>query len=216
MDVLCLAVIVLFSLDLVLTWEQYAECREPVQVWVLMSLPSVVVLRGVQLVAYEQSEDGLPWIWRYMVVFLPYHWLAFYAVQMVFLVYWAIQGTLWYVELVTVPTPCTDLLLIMVWLFLLYSAVIFYLTLELIGFITLCTSWSIIEDTDSDRLLDHYDIPSSPLHSLDSTDCSICLHTLQSTQPLSQLPCGHQYHTSCIDPWISRNAVCPTCQQEIS
>jgi len=44
------------------------------------------------------------------------------------------------------------------------------------------------------------------------TECPICLETGTS---LSSLPCGHQFHDTCIDLWKQRGKyTCPTCRFE--
>ena len=41
-------------------------------------------------------------------------------------------------------------------------------------------------------------------------ECSICTEKYHRTSELRQLPCGHEFHTSCIDPWLlKRAATCP-------
>merc|ERR1712224_840989 len=57
------------------------------------------------------------------------------------------------------------------------------------------------------------------------TDCSICLESL-SVRPdgtsvdraaradsIGMLPCGHAFHTECINEWLQHEARCPLCRQ---
>ena len=51
------------------------------------------------------------------------------------------------------------------------------------------------------------------------TICSICMETgLEGNDNFVKLPCGHTFHTICIDSWIvkSKNKQCPSCNQEIN
>lgn len=44
----------------------------------------------------------------------------------------------------------------------------------------------------------------------DLQDCSICAEPYLEGETLRQLPCGHNFHQSCIDPWlIKRSGTCP-------
>ena len=51
---------------------------------------------------------------------------------------------------------------------------------------------------------------------LESIFCAIC------TEPVGKdelvrilLICGHQFHKRCIDPWLERNHLCPTCKRSV-
>ena len=44
--------------------------------------------------------------------------------------------------------------------------------------------------------------------------CGICLSEMQG-QKVRKLPCGHQYHSDCVDPWFVqyKKYTCPTCRE---
>lgn len=41
--------------------------------------------------------------------------------------------------------------------------------------------------------------------------CSVCLDDMQASFNCRMLPCGHIFHTECIDPWLLRHQTCPLC-----
>ncbi|KAK3085018.1 hypothetical protein FSP39_022932 [Pinctada imbricata] len=45
--------------------------------------------------------------------------------------------------------------------------------------------------------------------------CAICLEEYQESQILRVLPCGHEFHRSCVDPWLVQSATCPLCMHNI-
>ncbi|KXS15822.1 hypothetical protein M427DRAFT_309417 [Gonapodya prolifera JEL478] len=48
---------------------------------------------------------------------------------------------------------------------------------------------------------------------LDPILCAICLDTYEEGCVVRDLPCGHTYHGSCVDPWlVSQSCGCPTCR----
>jgi len=50
----------------------------------------------------------------------------------------------------------------------------------------------------------------------DSSDCcSICLGEFVKGEMCKTLPCAHQYHSGCIDQWLSNVAQCPMCKTDI-
>ena len=45
--------------------------------------------------------------------------------------------------------------------------------------------------------------------------CAICLDTLENDDDIRGLTCGHAFHASCLDPWLtSRRACCPLCKAD--
>jgi hypothetical protein len=45
--------------------------------------------------------------------------------------------------------------------------------------------------------------------------CGICLSEYEIGESVRRLPCQHQYHTKCIDSWLSRKSRCPFCNQAL-
>lgn len=54
-------------------------------------------------------------------------------------------------------------------------------------------------------------------------ECAICCEPITSPRPgvdhqqhtVSELFCGHVFHSTCIDPWLERNSVCPLCRGDV-
>ncbi|KAK8741348.1 hypothetical protein OTU49_002623 [Cherax quadricarinatus] len=54
---------------------------------------------------------------------------------------------------------------------------------------------------------------TAPSHSIESRICAICLGRYRWSAVLCGLPCGHNYHHSCITEWLLKdNHHCPTCR----
>jgi len=67
------------------------------------------------------------------------------------------------------------------------------------------------------ELIDTMEITSySPdLFDGQETSCAVCLSEFEWDDILRRLPCGHNFHRTCIDKWLKRNKVCPLCLQDI-
>ncbi|XP_055017388.1 RING finger protein 215 isoform X2 [Boleophthalmus pectinirostris] len=48
---------------------------------------------------------------------------------------------------------------------------------------------------------------------VESGPCAVCLEPFYSSQCLRVLPCGHEYHQDCVDPWLLLRHTCPLCKR---
>ena len=46
-------------------------------------------------------------------------------------------------------------------------------------------------------------------------DCGICLENFLDGDKLIRLPCGHRFHSACLDPWVRKCGDCPFCRSGI-
>nr|XP_028565355.1 RING finger protein 215 isoform X2 [Podarcis muralis] len=56
-------------------------------------------------------------------------------------------------------------------------------------------------------------LPRSWAHEIDS--CAICLDRFHKNQCLRVLPCLHEFHRDCVDPWLLLQQTCPLCKHNI-
>ncbi|XP_057522424.1 E3 ubiquitin-protein ligase SDIR1 [Amaranthus tricolor] len=45
--------------------------------------------------------------------------------------------------------------------------------------------------------------------------CSVCLEQVNIGELIRSLPCLHQYHANCIDPWLRQQGTCPVCKFKV-
>ncbi|KAG6670127.1 hypothetical protein I3843_01G280900 [Carya illinoinensis] len=46
----------------------------------------------------------------------------------------------------------------------------------------------------------------------DELTCSVCLEQVNVGELIRSLPCLHQFHANCIDPWLGQQGTCPVCK----
>ncbi|CAN0837516.1 E3 ubiquitin-protein ligase SDIR1 [Linum grandiflorum] len=46
----------------------------------------------------------------------------------------------------------------------------------------------------------------------DELTCSVCLEQVDIGEVIRTLPCLHQFHVICIDPWLRQQGTCPVCK----
>ena len=57
-------------------------------------------------------------------------------------------------------------------------------------------------------------VPTEQLPEAGDT-CAICIDTIEDDDDIRGLHCGHAFHASCVDPWLtSRRACCPLCKAD--
>lgn len=75
--------------------------------------------------------------------------------------------------------------------------------------------------TDDENLIQvNQDTNGNILHNLSNelanTICPICTESFTKAQDLRQLPCGHQFHPDCVNPWLlNRSSTCPMCRSDL-
>ena len=47
-------------------------------------------------------------------------------------------------------------------------------------------------------------------------ECCICIENMKEGQLQSKLPCGHEFHSICINAWLVRSKVCPLCKDVLT
>uniref|UniRef100_A0A8C3FKA8 RING finger protein 215 n=1 Tax=Chrysemys picta bellii TaxID=8478 RepID=A0A8C3FKA8_CHRPI len=55
--------------------------------------------------------------------------------------------------------------------------------------------------------------PWSQARDIDS--CAVCLDQFHKNQCLRVLPCSHEFHRDCVDPWLLLQQTCPLCKHNI-
>ena len=58
-------------------------------------------------------------------------------------------------------------------------------------------------------------LPTGTYDDKKNTECVICMVEFVFGDRVRYLPCLHTYHTKCIDDWLMRNFICPSCMEPV-
>eukprot|EP00493_Phyllostaurus_siculus_P022305 UN22637 len=72
---------------------------------------------------------------------------------------------------------------------------------------------SIIEVHSESQSILELEFEGSESFGLES--CAICLEEYESNHEVRRLPCGHVFHTECVDIWFDSSINCPLCKTSI-
>jgi hypothetical protein len=53
------------------------------------------------------------------------------------------------------------------------------------------------------------------LRATSNVDCAVCQEHFQDGDTVRRLPCNHQFHSACVDPWLRIHARCPLCNSQM-
>lgn len=47
-------------------------------------------------------------------------------------------------------------------------------------------------------------------------NCAVCLELFSNNDAIRILPCSHEFHKNCVDPWLKLKQTCPLCKKNIT
>uniref|UniRef100_A0A4W4F4I7 RING-type domain-containing protein n=1 Tax=Electrophorus electricus TaxID=8005 RepID=A0A4W4F4I7_ELEEL len=50
---------------------------------------------------------------------------------------------------------------------------------------------------------------------VEGNSCAVCLEQYSNNQCLRVLPCLHEFHRDCVDPWLLLQQTCPLCKRSV-
>jgi len=50
---------------------------------------------------------------------------------------------------------------------------------------------------------------------LEETSCCVCMCDYEESDMLKKLPCGHYFHSDCIEKWLKGHTACPVCKVDV-
>ncbi|CAO3573207.1 unnamed protein product [Mortierella alpina] len=57
--------------------------------------------------------------------------------------------------------------------------------------------------------------PAAHLDEVTADTCAVCLDEFEAGEEIRTLPCHHEFHCECIDPWLTRkSSTCPLCKYD--
>ena len=68
--------------------------------------------------------------------------------------------------------------------------------------------------SDAEAIVEELSTPFAE-RTTSNIDCAVCQEQFQDGENVRRLPCNHQFHTACVDPWLHMHARCPLCNSQM-
>eukprot|EP01083_Nonionella_stella_P054006 142688_1 len=218
-------------------WDGYSECRDPLNVWLVVDFLSFVLFRVIQFL-FQWSVGGNFNTHRYVPTIL-----AFFNLYFVYPFLWAWTGigSFWYARS-SQSESCLPENRNNFW----FITWIAYSFLYLFAFGGLIISTYRRRDRENTNVfeailanfyrspfdgilavasngLSRAEINAIPTRKLNRREaatlkenCSICLNPITGGQTVRQLICLHLFHKRCLDRWLAIKNTCPNCVQRVN
>mmetsp|Transcript_56540 Transcript_56540/g.64565 ORF Transcript_56540/g.64565 Transcript_56540/m.64565 type:complete len:266 (+) Transcript_56540:241-1038(+) len=221
-------------------WHDYSKCSKPLNVWLLVTLVSVALVKIVATIL--EKVAGRPKIELALGCTLI-------CLLFPFITAWAVVGTIWYALVTGEDQHCLEggtaiSYMIIAWLLVSYLMMILYFFVlvaifaqyrravrnENATFEALLSSENGLLDfthaigEPQNRGLEAEDIERIPILNMSQEtlaknqdrECSICLAGFQLNSQYREIPgCQHLFHSDCIEDWLNIRSVCPNCKADV-
>ena len=61
----------------------------------------------------------------------------------------------------------------------------------------------------------YFPAPASMCASDSVVTCSVCISEYVVEEQVAKLPCGHEFHSKCLGPWLESQDTCPVCRAKL-
>jgi len=218
-------------------WHAYDSCQDPLNVWLVVDLLSIVAFRMVHF-AFQYSRTVrfaccgrcLPKLLAILSLWIMYP----------FLWAWLALGVTWYIRSHHCIPPETGEWGYAAWmmftcLYLLFFASLIYFSVRtrpalvlsaaeiqaILQYYQRTAAFALVPGAARSGLMQE-EIDAMRRRPLTASDlieektCSICLTVLRVDDVVRNVSCSHLFHADCLDQWLVHNDTCPLCRRPVN
>jgi hypothetical protein len=60
-----------------------------------------------------------------------------------------------------------------------------------------------------------FSAPDARSLNAETPTCAVCMCDAEAGDTLRRLPCGHEFHKTCVDRWLAGHRTCPMCKSDV-
>jgi hypothetical protein len=220
---------------LALRWEQYSDCKYPLQLFLLINYANILLFR---LLGIAQALTQ-PHRTRLLLGIALFRVIVLFG----FFIAWTITGTTWFVLDHSCLPEDNQFAIFIIWFVLCYLGILgysifLYLVFKLrIAEQVFLVPQGLVPGPDNPLLaaamggargyeaipegLTDEEIDRLPLYIVSAEEaaehnsCAICLDPIQEEQAVRVLPCDHRFHCLHIEEWLAMKKTCPVCRRQV-